>query len=220
VTGIADSSLRETLRRFDRWRTIATLLDQRPYDEPDFENSRLYFRSDYAAQVAEWSAAREKGDWGAYIIEPCPSGLFSVIRSLWHERAPRRTETIETVFTQLEDAGKYVIARVANSIRFDAGVSSLSIRWSDRDFNSMIKIMPPSDKFLQCFIEKTPGMDADNAHDYYLDQYSLSGRPSTEAVTSSDNRPYMQVLGLSFEELDAELLDGLPLATVPPLPVD
>lgn len=217
MTEVDQASFGEVLRRFERWRTIAALLGQKPYDEPDFENGRLYFRVDYAAQVAQWPPAREQGDWGAYIIELAPTGLYNVIRSLWHERAPERTERIEAVFTQPEDAGKYVLAQIADGLHVGLRLKSQFLKWEEQGLDSVISITPLSGSILQYFIEITPGMTLDNAHEYYFDKYALRGNLEVYAVTSSENRPYMQVLVRSFDELDAELVDGLPLAGVPPL---
>ena len=126
------SEFSEVVQRFDRWRTVAKALGQQPYDAPAFEDERLYFRSDYAEQIAKWPRAREEGDWGAYIIDPTSGGMYCVVRSLWHERATHRSEAVEAVFSRAEDAGKYIIARVASSIRFDNGLTSQTVLWREQ----------------------------------------------------------------------------------------
>ena len=208
---VDDSKFREVLRRFERWRTISAALGQKPYDAPDFENGRLYFRSDYAEQVSKWPPAREQGDWGAYIIEPSPSGLFRVIRSLWHERAPQRTESLEAVFSRAEDAGKYVIAKIGVSLRgsVQTKLPLLYQIWDNRSLQPVIdKTSPPAD-LLQEVIESMPGANPENIR-AYLEKYALHATPEVYAATFPSNSPYMHVLALSFDQLDAELEDGLP----------
>jgi len=214
VTDMERADFQEVLHRFERWRAIATMLGQKPYDEPDFDNGRLYFRSDYAEQVAKWPDAREKGDWGAYVIESTATGLFSVVRSLWHERAPERSEDLEVMFSRPDDAGKYVIAHVANSIRFGTGLKSRSISWRELGLDRSIVISPPTDEQFRLYFEAIPGADPVELRGY-LNQYTVEGASQIYAVTSSENRPYMQVLARSFDQLDAELLKGLPIASAP-----
>lgn len=204
----------EVLSRFERWRTIAAALGQKPYDKPDFEGSRLYFRSGYAEQVAKWPAARERGDWGAYVIEQTPTGLFNVIRSLWHERAPKRTETIEAVFSQAEDAGKYVIANVGLSIRGSLRprikLPLLYVIWENRNLRpAIITVTPPADivqELISSMSDANPEMIRK-----YLEMYVLHDTPEVYAMTFPSSSPYMHVLALSFDQLDAELAEGLPL---------
>lgn len=208
---IDQSKFGEVLRRFERWRTIAKNLGQKPYDPPDFENGRLYFRSDYAEQVSKWPAAREQGDWGAYIIEPSQSGLFRVIHSLWHERAPKRTESLEAVFSRAEDAGKYVIAKIGVSLRgsIQTKLPLLYEIWDNRGWQPLIDKTPPPAGLLQEVIESMPDANPEMIR-AYLEKYTLHAMPEVYAATFPSNSPYMHVLALSFDQLDAELQDGLP----------
>jgi hypothetical protein len=216
VADVEQAGFQEVLRRFERWRTIAAVLGQKPYDEPDFENGRLYFRWDYAEQVSKWPDAREQGDWAAYIIEPAPDGLFYVIRSLWHERASQRTESVEVVFAQAQAAGKYVLAHVANSIRYERKLKSMSILWRERGLGSKIDIAAPSEGILEGILKRTPHANLEMLREYQK-RYFMLDHPEIFAVTASASSPYMQVLTLSFDQLDAELLDGLPVESVPAL---
>jgi hypothetical protein len=203
------SEFSEVVQRFDRWRTVAKALGQQPYDAPAFEDERLYFRIDYAEQIAKWPRAREEGDWGAYIIDPTSGGMYCVVRSLWHERATHRSEAVEAVFSRAEDAGKYIIARVASSIRFDNGLTSQTVLWREQGLGAEINVGPVPESIIQMISERTPEGNVEAIREYEK-MYSLAKDSNVFGVTSEGNSPYMHVLTLSFDELDAELKDGLP----------
>lgn len=212
MPGVEVADFIEVIDRFDKWRTIAISLGLRPYDAPDFENGRLYFRSDYTEQVSKWPPAREQGDWGAYIIETTPTGFFCVVRSLWHERAPQRTERPEALFSRAEDAGKYVIAQAADEIHVGLRLESQFLKWEAQGLGPSIDIETPSDDDLQEFIKRIPGITVSSARQHRT-KYKLVGHPEVFAVTSSGNGPYMHVLTLSFDQLDSQLANGLPQIT-------
>lgn len=210
------SDFREVTRRFERWRNIAKVIGQEPYDEPDFENGRLYFRYGYTAQAANWPDVDTKGDWSAYVIESSGADLFNVTRSLWHERDVERSHDLEAVFSQPEDAGKYVIAQVVDTIRIGCRAESQFIRWERQGLDPAVCVVRPPDSLIQYFVDSRPGTQLQFAEEY-LKQYLRNSNPSAYGVTLPANWPYMQVIRLSFDELDTELLDGLPLETIPEL---
>lgn len=71
-------------------------------------------------------------------------------------------------------------------------------------------LAPGSSEALQEIIESMPDANSEMIRKY-LEKYSLHARPENYALTFPSNSPYMQVLALSFDQLDAELADGLPL---------
>jgi hypothetical protein len=210
------SDFSEVTRRFERWQTIAKMIGQEPYDEPDFEDGRLYFRFGFTAQATKWPDAATKGDWSAYVIESSGADLFNVIRSLWHERDFERSDDLEAVFSRPEGAGKYVIAQVADSIRVAGRAASQFTKWEQQGLDPAVSVTRPPDSLIQYFVDSRPGTRLQFAEEY-LKKYSLNSNPSEYGVTLPANWPYMQVISLSFDELDTQLLDGLQLETVPQL---
>jgi hypothetical protein len=216
VPKINRSDFSEVTRRFERWRMIARMVGQEPYDEPDFGDGRLYFRYGFTSQATKWPDAATKGDWSAYVIECSGGGLFNVIRSLWHERDFERSEDLEAVFSRPEDAGKYVIAQVADSIRIASRTGSQFTNWEQQGLDSTVSVASPPESLIQYFVDSRPGTRLQFAEEY-LKKYSLGSDPAEYGVTLPANWPYMQVISLSFDEVDTQLLDGLPLETVPRL---
>jgi len=209
MTDIDHTDFDEVLSRFEHWRQLAAQFGAKPYDAPDFEDGRLNFRVDYADQVAKWPAAREQGDWGALIIESTTGGLFNVVQSLWHERAPKRQESLEAVFSRAEDAGKYVISRVANGIRVRVGLDSLAITWEEEGLGNEVTRSVPTDQDLTEFAMRNPRLTFDKLREFPA-KYRLVAQPEICAIALNRIEPYMHILTLTFDQLDALLEGGLP----------
>lgn len=67
----------EVISNYNVWRTVANMAGSGgPYDEPDWQDGRLYFRSDYSEKVKKWPEWAESGYWGAWIISPAQDEYF------------------------------------------------------------------------------------------------------------------------------------------------
>lgn len=84
----------EVIRYYDFWREIANSIGNGPYDEAEWVEDRLYFRSDYSEKLKRWPEWAEFGDWAAWIIALKPERYMCVLRSLKHERESERNERI------------------------------------------------------------------------------------------------------------------------------
>jgi hypothetical protein len=208
---VAGTEPAEVIRYYDLWRRIANFIGNGPYDEADWEDDRLYFRSDYSEKLKEWPKWAEFGDWAAWIVAPNPKGYICVLNSLKHEREAERTERIEVMFSRFSDAGKYVILRMGDSIRSrsDIRLKTLFVNWEARGLDSRIRVEPTGREVIDFLTTERPTLEKDYA-EKHLKRYALDDDPGSYGFALDSEQPRMGVLALSFEELTAALLDGMP----------
>jgi hypothetical protein len=217
--GTADEAA-EVIRHYELWRKIANSIGDGPYDEAEWVEDRLYFRSDYSEKLERWPEWADSGDWAAWIIAPKPEGYICVLRSLKHEREAERDERVEVMFSRFADAGKYIIARIGNSIRSsrDIRLKSLFIDWEERGLDSRIRVEAAGQETIDFLAVQRPTLDRDYA-EQHLRRYTLEVSPGSYGFALDYEQPMMQVLALSFEELTAELLEGLPESITSQVPL-
>ncbi len=206
---VAQGGSTEVIRYYDLWRKIASVARDGSYDEADWEDGRLYFRSDYAEKLRKWPEWAELGDWGAWIIAPRNEGYICVLSSLKHERDTQRSERVEVMFSHFADAGKYIIMRIGDSVRSDLRLQTLFVKWEARGLNSRIQIQPANREAIGFLNKERPTLKEGYA-EKYLKSYTLEDDPTSYGFALSWEQPRMEVLALSFEELTAALLDGMP----------
>jgi hypothetical protein len=199
----------EVVRHYNLWREIIRLAGTQQYDDADWDGGRLYFRSDYVDRLKESPEWKRLGDWAAWIIEPTPQGYYNVLRSLWHERAPARSEDTEAAFSEISDAGKYMIAHIGNGVRLDLKMESLAIKWDEAGLDPRIQVTPAPQQAVDYMLKAGRKTDRE-LMEKYLRQYTFTNCRSCYAFTFPSNHVYMQVLALSYEELNASLIDGMP----------
>lgn len=204
----ADGS-QEVTHYYELWRTIVNHVGRGPYDQADWVNGRLYFRSDYSEKLKKWPEWAEFGDWGAWIIASTSEGYFSVLRSLMHERATQRSENVEVMFSHFTDAGKYIILQIGDSLRSDLRLQTLFVKWDDRELSSRIRIEPASREAVGFWNRVCPTLK-DGFAEKHLKSYTLEDDPSSYGLALPAEHTNMEVLALTFEELTAALLDGMP----------
>jgi hypothetical protein len=195
--------------RFNRWRAIQQRLGAPAYDEPTLENGNLYFRNGYVEGLQKWAHWKETGDWSAYIIESDPKGFINVKQSLKGERAAQRSTHVRVAFARLEDAAKYVIARVANSLRVSSGLASIIMKWDEAGLDPRVQIGDVSAVELEYMREACVGIRPGLLEEH-LRRYFVAENPNAFALPLPSEAPLMNVLPMTFEELDAVLTDGLP----------
>lgn len=208
---VAGNEAAEVIRYYDLWRRIANFIGNGPYDEADWDSGRLYFRSDYSEKLKKWPQWAELGDWAAWIIAPNPEGYICVLNSLKHERESERTERIEVMFSRFSDAGKYVIFRMGDSIRSrsDIRLKTLFVNREARGLDSRIRVEPAGREVIDFLTTERPTLAKDYA-EKHLKRYALDDDPDSYGFALDSEQPRMGVLALSFEELTAALLDGMP----------
>ena len=208
--GTADEAA-EVIRYYELWRKIANSVGEGPYDEAEWVEDRLYFRSDYSEKLRQWPEWAESGDWGAWIIARKPEGYICVLHSLKHERETERSERTEAIFSRFADAGKYIVARIGNGIRSGRNIrlKSVFLDWEARGLDARIRVAAAGPEIIDFLAVERPTLDRDYA-EQHLRRYTLEDNPGSYGFAMDYEQPMMQVLALSFEELTAELLQGLP----------
>jgi hypothetical protein len=200
----------EVISNYNMWRTVANMAGSGgPYDEPDWQGGRLYFRSDYSEKVKKWPAWAESGYWGAWIISPAQNEYFCVVQSLLHERAAQRSEAIQAVFSLFGDAGKYIILQIGESLRYRLGLETLSVKWEARGLNPRIMIAPPQQNVVELMLRESPGLQREYA-ETHLKTFVLQDDTNSYGLALPGEQTTMEVLALSFDELTTALLDGMP----------
>jgi hypothetical protein len=184
--------------RYDFWRRLARATGTDDPDAPDWENDRLYFRSDYP----------ERDDWGAWIIDPTPDGTYNVRRSLVPERSNSRQETVAVVFSRLVDAGKYIVAQLGDSVRANLKLPTLAVQWDESGPESAIDAAPAHPSAVEQLVHADPSTNR-QAAEQHLTTYRLRDDPDAYALAFPGD-PYLHVLAMSFGELQRALLDGMP----------
>lgn len=205
----AEDGYGEFIDHYNFWRKVANSVGNGPYDEAERHEGRLYFRSDYSNKVAKWPEWAEQGDWGAWIIARTKLGYFSVLSSLKHERAAQRDEEIIVLFSRFSDAGKYIIMRVADSTRVSLRLQTQFVKWDDRGPDSRIAIGAADLDVINLLKSEYPGLQ-EGFVEQYLKRYTLTTRPDSYGFAFPEDEPRMRILLLSFKELTAALLDGMP----------
>ncbi|WP_231122656.1 hypothetical protein [Mycobacterium colombiense] len=201
----------EVIRFYNLWRRIANFVGNGPYDEAEWVDDRLYFRSDYSGKLKKWPEWAEFGDWAAWIIAPKSEGYICVLHSLKHEREAERNERIEVMFSRFSDAGKYVISRLGDGIRShrDIRLKSLFLNWEARGLDSQIRVESADLKTIDFLTTERPTMARDYA-EQHLRRYTLEYDPDSYGFALDYEQPRMEVLALSFDELTSALLEGMP----------
>lgn len=196
--------------RLNTWRARQLTLGSAAYDQPDWEDGRLYFRNGYVEGLEQqWAYWKDKGDWSAYIIEPTERGYTNVLQSLKGERDVDRHERVLAAFARPEDAGKFVIARVANTLRVTRGLESIVVRWRRQGVDIRMQICEPSPDQLRYMQETCLGIKP-GLLEQHLRRYFLADEPEVHALPLPSEVPLMNVLPLTFDDLDAILTEGFP----------
>jgi len=185
---------------YDFWRRIVGLTRNVTYDPAQWEDGRVYFRSDYL---------EEHGDWAAWVIDPTHDGLYNVLSSRVPERSNDRHEHVEATFSRLDDAGKYIISQIGNSARMGVRLASLAIQWDDSGLDPRIDVARADSAAIDYLLRVQPST-VRNVAEQQLQVYRLREDPGIYAFAFPSKEAYMHVLALSFEELHLSLLDGIP----------
>jgi hypothetical protein len=168
---------RELVARYNKWRDAYVRAEKIAPNEPDWENGRLFFRLGYPHP-----------DWRAFIIDEQNGGYQVVSAST--ERSAVATEGWKATFSRLEDAGKFVIATIADYLRIECDAEPIAMKWRAEGLDPRVRK------------EELP--DA-------LAKYSLATAQDVYMIADARGiKPEHHVLPLSYDELNQVLADGLP----------
>ena len=173
----SDSQLNELINRYDKWRQIYAYADQPARDAPVWEEGRLHLRRGYPYP-----------DWTSYIVEPTDGG-YNVLTATT-ERRNEPLESLSGFFTDADDAGKYVIWNVGESLRMSCRLDPIMWAWEDAGLDPRVQ---------QTSLEK------------FVSKYALKSDPSRYFILQAGGiQPANHLLPLTYGELDAQLLAGMP----------
>ncbi|MCV7198382.1 hypothetical protein [Mycobacterium angelicum] len=173
----------------------------------DSEGHRL--RIDYSEKLKEWPKWKQFGDWAAWIIERTVEGYYTVIRSVRHERAIERSENAVAVFASVADAGKYVILQIGDYLRSYLGPETLAIKWMATGLDPRIQVRQPTKDAIDQFTRFRPA-GPESFSQQGLQKYTIQDDPSRFGFAFPREARDMQILALTYDELNALLLDGMP----------
>ncbi|MCV7257084.1 hypothetical protein [Mycobacterium shimoidei] len=173
----ADAGFAELISRYEKWRRIYSYAGKPVRDELIWGDGRLNLRYGYPHM-----------DWTAYVIEPKDNG-YNVLR-VTTERRNEPHERLVGFFSHLDDAGKYVIWYVGESLRMYCSLPPLTPSWRAAGLDPRVK---------QISLDK------------YVSKYEFRDDPSRYFVPQVGGvQPENRLLPLTYDELDAQLLDGMP----------
>jgi len=172
-----DPAYKQFLQRYEKWRLIYNKAGQPSRDEPEWENGRLHLRQGYPHD-----------GWTAYIISDFHDG-YNVLTSTT-ERRNEPTERVAGFFSDLEDAGKYVIWNVGESLRVTCRIDPVGWQWEDLGLDPRVE---------QISLGK------------YESKYVLKSNPARYFILKVGGvQPENRLLPLTYDELDEILTVGIP----------
>lgn len=166
----------ELIDRYNKWRDAYARAGKPAPNEPDWEDGRLLFRIGYPYP-----------DWRAFIIDETNSGYQVLSAST--ERSSVPTEGWKATFSRIEDAGKYIIATIADYLRIECKAEPIALKWRAEGLDPRVLKE-----------ELTDG----------LAKYSLSSGPDVYMIANARGiKPEHHVLPLTYDDLNRIMADGL-----------
>ncbi len=195
-----DTGLLEVADRYETWRRrwVSVTGKEPSRDAPELSDGRLWFRDGYPHP-----------DWTARIIES--SNVGYLVLSVTTERRNTPRAAVEAVFSHLEDAGKYVIAFIGDMLRLEYKLEPLYRQWRTFGVDSALEKGAADDEIVQ-FIADYNDVSRDTVQRLVY-KYSVKAQPARYAHLATADEPTSRVLTLSYDELDAILIDGLGATT-------
>jgi hypothetical protein len=173
----SDPAVEELISRCEKWRRIYTYAGKPPMDEPLWEDGRLNLRAGYPYP-----------GWTAYIIES-KGGGYDVLKSTT-ERRNEPLESLRAFFTCIDDAGKYIVLNIGDSLRIDCRIDPIYWAWEDSGLDPRV---------------------TQTSLGEYVSKFELKEDPNRYFVLQAGGiQPENRLLPLTYDELDGLLLDGMP----------
>jgi len=166
----------ELIDRYEQWRKIYARLGQSPRDEAAWKDGRLHLRSGYPYP-----------DWSGYVIESVDGG-FNVL-TVTSERRNEPLETLAAFFTDIDDAGKYIIVNIGDDLRIRLRLDPIEWAWEDAGLDPRV--------------EQTSLAE-------YVSKFELKDQPRRYFVLQAGGvQPENRLLPMTYDEIDQLLLDGI-----------
>ncbi|MGB8403069.1 MAG: hypothetical protein WCE30_03220 [Mycobacterium sp.] len=171
------SIIDEFISRYDSWRGIYVNAGRPARDEPVSEDGRLHLRAGYPYD-----------GWTSYIMSDVPDG-YEVLTAT----TERRNEPLESpvgFFSDAEDAGKYIIWSIGESLRISCRVDPVQWAWEDLGLDPRVR---------QVSLDK------------FVSRYELKANPARYFILrAGGTQPENRILSLTYDDLDAVLTSGIP----------
>jgi hypothetical protein len=167
------------IEHYRKWISIYSKAGHPPPDEPVWENGQLHLRSGYPYD-----------GWTSYIITAATGG-YNVLAATT-ERRNTPSESLKGFFSNIDDAGKYVIWNAGENLRVSCRVDPVGGACEDMGLDPRVE---------QISVDK------------YVSKYILKSDPSRYFVLQAGGvQPENRLLPLTYEELDGILTADLPEA--------
>jgi hypothetical protein len=176
-----DPGFDELIMRYGSWRDIALRAGHPAVDEPVQDGDRFYFREGYPYD-----------GWTGYSLEATVDGYR--ISTISTERQIEPVESPILVCSAVEDAGKYLVWKVASAVRIALKLPSIVRDWRASGLDSRVKQI---------------------SLDTYVSRFELIDDPGRYLVTlrAGGVQPENRLLPMSYDELDRILLEGIRAVT-------
>ncbi|WP_293349482.1 hypothetical protein [Mycobacterium sp.] len=194
--GLKSPGLTELISRYDAWRSRWTAVtgNESSWGAAELLDGRLWIRDGYPYP-----------DWKAKVIEPCELGYLVLSATTERSNSPRTA--IESVFSNLDDAGKYVIVNLGDMVRRKRNIEPLYRKWQRSGLYSDLTKEPVDEPVVQ-FIADYNGVEDDLVRQF-IHKYSLRERPDRYAYLTPADEPKSRILVESYDALDEVLTEGL-----------
>lgn len=167
----------EFLRHYEKWRSIYEQVGRPARDEPVWEDGRLLLRMGYPLD-----------GWTAYVVSESRGGYN--VSTATTERRNEPVESVMGFFSDVDDAGKYVIWNVGESLRVSCRIDPVEWGWEDMGLDPRVEHVPLGK---------------------YESKYVLKSDPTRFFILNAGGvRPENRLLPLTYEELDEVLTAGIP----------
>jgi hypothetical protein len=143
----------------------------------------------------DWQAARlylREGfpypGWRGYIVDGSEAGYR--VLTVTTERRNEPFESLTATFTDFYDAGKYIVWKVGSYLRVDLGLPSLTQKWTTEGLDRRVQVERLGEFESKFELKEDP------------DRYFI--------IRMGGVQPENRLLPMTYEELDAILLEGMP----------
>jgi hypothetical protein len=157
---------------------------------------RIYgYAGKVAPDVPGWESGRlwfrdgyPYPDWWAYVLEAISGPRYRVLRAST-ERSQTPVGSLKGSFSRIHVAGKFIIYNAAICLRSACRMEMIGPKWRSTGLDPRVDAQIESDRVVK---------------------YVLRSNPDTYFIMTRGDMRYSHILPLSYDELDAQLLEGFP----------
>lgn len=127
-------------------------------------------------------------DWTSYIVEPADGGYYVLTATT--ERRNNPLEGSVGFFTDADDLSKYLIWNLGENLRISCRLDPIAWAWEYRGLDARARWIPRAE---------------------FVSKYELIADPSRYFILRTGGvQPENRLLPMAFDDLEAQLLDGMP----------